>query len=111
LADLAREAIASYERRAHAYLMAEYVRCATIALRIQLELNAGVSEHRLDELRGDLADWRDSIKEFFISFNQRVNRNLSAKFFNKQTTIDAERRRILANARERKRRLNAFLGR
>ena len=106
-ADLAREAIAIFERRAQAYLMAEYVRCATIALREQLELNVGVAEDRLDELRGNIADWRDSVKAFFIALNQRVKRDLSATF-NKQTTIDAARSKLIVDARKSEQRLIGF---
>lgn len=103
----ARKALDSYERRAHVYLTAEYVRCATVALGSRLGLSSGIQQARLDELQADLADWRAYLKTFFVAFNQRVNQDLSATF-NKQTTIDAQRFSLLAEARKSEQRLLAF---
>jgi hypothetical protein len=104
---LVRDTIAAFERRAHAYLLAEYVRCATIALRVLLDLNPDVSEHRLDELHGDLVDWQASIKGFFSAVSERVRGDLSATF-RKQATIDDEQRKLLDQANEAAQRLIAF---
>jgi hypothetical protein len=108
-ARLAREAIETYERRSHAYLMAEYVRCATIALRTTLELHPGISEHRLDELRDDRAGWGLSRATFQSLVVQRVENDLWAKI-STQSAIDGARRDLLAHAYKAQQRMNAFYG-
>ncbi len=106
-AALAREAIVAYERHTYAYLLAAFVRCATIVLRGLQQLNPGVSEHRLDELRSDLTDWRDSVRTFFLAVNERVRRDLSATF-SSQATVNDEQRKLLDQANEAAQRLIAF---
>jgi hypothetical protein len=106
-AGLAQAALATFEQRAQAYLLAEYVRCMTISLRAPLGLHSVATEHRLAELRRGLDDWKQLIEAFFLVVNERVRRDLSATF-SRQAAVDKQRRLLLDQANEVAQRLIAI---
>ena len=103
---LVRDTIAAFERLAQAYLLAEYICCATIALRAPLGLHAVAVEHRLSEVQHDLRAWTEIVGVFFMVVNERVRDDLSAKLHTPKKLFN-EQRRLLDLANEAAQRLIA----
>ncbi len=104
-ASLAQQSITDYERRASAYLLAVAVRSATLALREPLQLNQRISEERRTQIDRHMADWDTTRDAFFRLVQHRSATDIRATI-STQTTIDTERRRLMAAARDANDRLD-----